>query len=68
MQGVTAAFNNLTNLIDAIPLRASLNSGLHKLFLYLNAANSIVKGTILTSGYSKAAEVKIIIIIIIIVH
>ena len=57
MRGVTAAFNNLTDLIEAIPPRASLNSGLRKLFLYLKAADSIVKGTSLVSGYSEAAEV-----------
>ena len=57
MRGVTASFNNLTDLIEAIPPRASLNSGLCKLFLYLKAANSIVKGTSLVSGYSEAAEV-----------
>ena len=57
MRGVTAAFNNLMDLIEAIPPRASLNSGLRKLFLYLKAADSIVKGTSLVSGYSEAAEV-----------
>ena len=59
MRGVTASFNNLTDLIEAIPPRASLNSGLCKLFLYLKAANAIVKGTSLVSGYSEAAEVNI---------
>ena len=57
MPGVTASFNNLTDLIKAIPPRASLNLGLRKLFLYLKAVNAIVKGTSLVSGYSEAAEV-----------
>ena len=34
LRGVSSAFNNLTDLINAIPPRASLNSGLRKLFLY----------------------------------
>ena len=64
LRGVQSSFNNLTDLIEAIPPRASLNGGLKKLFLYLKAANDIAKGTKLAAGYSEAAEVMIIIIII----
>ena len=65
LHGVQASFNNLTDLIEAIPPRASLNAGLRKLFLYLKAASNIAKGTKLTAGYSEAAEVILIIIIIV---
>ena len=62
LQGVQNFFNNLTDLIEAILPRASLNAGLWKLFLYLKAATDIAKGTKLAAGYSEAAEVIIIIV------
>ena len=57
---VLSAFNNLTDLIEAIPPRASLNSGIRKLFLYLKASNTIVKGTHLAAGYSQSVEVEMV--------
>ena len=59
-RAVSSAFNNLTDLMEAIPPRASLNSGLRKLFLYLKASNTIVKGTCLAAGYSQSAEVEMV--------
>ena len=59
-RAVSSAFNNLTDLIKAIPPRVSLNSGLRKLFLYLKASNTIVKGTCLAAGYSQSAEVEMV--------
>ena len=44
LRGVQTSFNNLTDLIEAIPPRASLNAGLRKLFLYLKAASNIAQG------------------------
>ena len=63
LRGVQTSFNNLMDLIEAIPPRASLNAGLRKLFLYLKVASNIAKGTKLAAGYSEAAEVIIIIIL-----
>ena len=60
LRGVLSSFNNLTDLIKAILPRASLNSSLQKLFLYLKAANTIVKGTHLAAGYSQSAEVEMV--------
>ena len=65
LRGVQNSFNNLSDLIEAILPRASLNARLRKLFLYLKAATDIAKGTKLAAGYSEAAEVIIIIIIIV---
>ena len=58
--GVLSAYNNIAELIDSIPPRASLNTGLRKLFLYLKAAASIAKSTKLAAGYSEAAEIKMV--------
>ena len=60
LRGVMSAYNNIADLIDSIPPRASLNTGLRKLFLYLKAADSIAKSTKLAAGYSEAAEIKMI--------
>ena len=60
LRGVMSAYNNIADLIDSIPPRASLNGGLRKMFLYLKAAASVAKSTRLAAGYSEAAEVKMI--------
>ena len=58
--GVVSIYNNITDLINSIPPRASLNTGLRKLFLYLKAAASIAKSTKLAASYSEAAKIKIV--------